>query len=109
MQDLTPPQPRQRAETSAAQLARLAGEYRAVTWRFSWTPATWVENDRLKVTLREGKIYTEFSGGRPRELIPVTGTHFRRADEPIATSAFIEHDGNMYLQGDFGNYQRVRP
>ena len=32
---------------------------------------------------------------------------FRRADQPLATSAFVEYGDDVYLLGEFGNYLRI--
>jgi CubicO group peptidase (beta-lactamase class C family) len=104
-----PPKPPPRASVAADRLAALTGRYRAVTWRFPWTDAERIEEDEVRVGLRDGTLYLEPRDARAEALVPVTPRHFRQADEPVATLAFIEHEGGLYLQGDLGNYRRVSP
>jgi len=99
--DNPPPPP---AETD---LSALTGQYQAVTWRFPWIPREAVEGDRIQIYAERGRLYREAPGSAPRELVAVNGLHFRHADEPVATLAFVEHAGQLYLQGDFGNYVRI--
>lgn len=89
------PQPR-------AHLAALTGDYRAVTRRFDRGGER-----RLGVELVDGRLYLE-RGARTEVLIPLSRWLYRRGHEPVATTAFIEHAGRMYLQGPFGNYVRSR-
>jgi hypothetical protein len=108
VREIQRPIARQQIKLTSEQLAALSGDYRAVTRRFEWTDADDVENDRLRVFTRNGQLFTRFNDGRARILVPVTPTLFRRADEPVATIAFVEHSGERYVQGDFGNYVLVR-
>jgi hypothetical protein len=40
-------------------------------------------------------------------LIPVGEQLFRREGQPLPTIAIAAQDGELYLQGEFGNYRRV--
>ena len=106
---LTPPQPPPAAPIGAGRLARLTGEFQPVTWRFPWTGADGLRRECLTVTVRDGRLYTKQEAAREQELIAVTSRHFRRPEEPVATVAFVDHDGELYLQGDLGNYRRAEP
>ncbi len=88
------PQPR-------AHLSALAGTYQAVTRRFDGAG-----EPRLEVAFKQGQVYLK-RGARVEVLIPLSRWLFRRRFEPVATSAFIEHAGRVYLQGPFGNYVRA--
>lgn len=94
------------ADVDPDQLQSLTGVYVAVTRRFEWQTPAELETDRLKVVFEDGTLYTQSENGR-RLLVPVTTRLFRRTEQPIATIAFIEQDGDIFLQGDFGNYRRI--
>ncbi|WP_455235029.1 serine hydrolase domain-containing protein [Thiogranum longum] len=108
IQDRKGPAPPPVASIGPKQLLALTGRYQAETWRFPWDHGnTPPGNDRLDVILQDGRLYTIGAGRDQRELLPVNRHHFRRTHEPVATIAFVEHDGELYLQGDFGNYRRI--
>ncbi|UCE89095.1 MAG: hypothetical protein JSW10_12480, partial [Pseudomonadota bacterium] len=54
-----------------------------------------------------GTLYTVTGDSEKRALIAVGTRRFRRHGDPLATVAFVEHDGVLYLQGDLGNYRRI--
>jgi CubicO group peptidase (beta-lactamase class C family) len=87
-------------------LGQLTGTYVAVTRRFDWQDPADLEQDRLQVVLEGGALYTHSATGR-RLLIPVGEQLFRREGQPLATIAIAAQDGELYLQGEFGNYRRV--
>jgi len=87
-------------------LRPLTGAYVAVTRRFDWQTPAQLDADRLQVVLEDGALYTRNTNGR-RQLISVDAHRFRREGQPLATIAIMEQDGDVYLQGDFGNYRRV--
>ncbi len=80
----------------------LVGDYRSITQRFPGTPRASI----LRVSLDQGRLYLH-RGGRREHLVPVTSRHFRRRHEPVATLAFVEFDGEQFLQAPFGNYQHI--
>ncbi len=84
-----------------AQLSALAGTYRAATRRFGGGG-----EGRLQVDFESGRLYLK-RGRRIEVLIPQSPWLFRRRHEPVATTAFMPHDGQLYLQGPFGNFVRV--
>jgi CubicO group peptidase (beta-lactamase class C family) len=89
------------------ELQRLTGDYVAVTRRFDWQTPAELDADRLQIMIEDGALYTRSENGR-RLLVPVTTRLFRRAEQPVATMAFIEQDGDIFLQGEFGNYRRIK-
>ncbi|TQV84691.1 beta-lactamase family protein [Exilibacterium tricleocarpae] len=93
------------AADSAVPLKRYEGSYHPVTYRFGERPE---RDEKLKVFLRDGKLHTRINKRRSRPLIAVNGGHFRRPGDTVATMAFVEAQGEMYLQADFGNYRRER-
>lgn len=97
-----PPPPAHAIEPAA--LHRLAGCYEAVTSRFPNDGAP--EDPPLRVMVEGDHLVTMAGDGPRKELIPVTDRFFRRVDEPVATSAFVEDAGALMLQGDMGNLRR---
>ena len=64
-------------------------------------------------TIRHGPDATfpytaQIGDANPRLLVPVSARLFRRPKQTVATSALSEHEGQIYLHGDFGNF-RKRP
>jgi CubicO group peptidase (beta-lactamase class C family) len=94
------------AQHEIDELRSLTGTYVAVTRRFPWQSADQMETDRLQVVLEDGALYTRTPKGR-RLLIPVDARLFRREGQPVATIAITQHQGDFYLQADFGNYRRI--
>ncbi|MEM7468470.1 MAG: serine hydrolase domain-containing protein [Pseudomonadota bacterium] len=82
----------------------LLGKYEAVTERFP------TEGPRASLevyALDDGRIFTRQDTRPPKQLIPVTGKHFRRTAQTTATAALSTFEGDIYLQGDFGNYRKI--
>ncbi len=93
------------AQVPAQALQALTGSYREATQRFAGNTG-----DSMQITAKNGRLYTRYPGRKARALIPVSAHHFRRAEEPVATAAFSPGaDGQMILQGDMGNYVRIKP
>ncbi len=88
-----------------AALQRLAGCYVPVTRRFP--NADPPEDPPLQVLVEGDHLVTMAADGPRKKLIPVTDRFFRRADEPVATSAFVDDAGTLMLQGDMGNLRRT--
>ncbi len=88
-----------------AALQRLAGCYVPTTRRFPNEEPP--EDPPLRVLVEAGRLITVTPGGLRKALIPVTDRLFRRQDEPIATSAFVDDAGTLMLQGDMGNLRRA--
>jgi CubicO group peptidase (beta-lactamase class C family) len=90
---------------SSESLRRLTGVYVPATQRFEWLPEA---NKCILISFNGKRLYTRLGDHSPRALIAVTDTHFRRSGQPVATAAFVhDEEGQLYLQGDMGNYQRV--
>jgi hypothetical protein len=101
---LPTPQP---PAVASGDFSHLTGRYIEATQRFP-RPA-----DRpaaiLELFRRDGRLFTQIGKGPERELVPVTPRHFRRPDETVATIAAVDDGrGNIILQGDLGNYRRVK-
>lgn len=103
--DLPRPAPPATPNVRAAMLASLAGCYVAVTQRFPGAESP--EDPPLQVAVVDGGLVTISGNGRLRALIAVGGNTFRRDDDPVATSAFVEDDGRWMLQGEMGNLRRI--
>jgi CubicO group peptidase (beta-lactamase class C family) len=88
----------------ATALQRLAGCYVPVTHRFANEDPS--DDVALRVEVEAGRLFTVTAGGRRKALIPVTERFFRRQNEPVATSAFVDDAGTLMLQGDMGNLRR---
>jgi CubicO group peptidase (beta-lactamase class C family) len=101
------PSPPPRHRLSPEAMRALAGHYEAVTYRFAWEAEARGQRDRLCVAVDGERLLTRRSRSAGRELIPVADRHFRRRGEPLATIAFVESDGELYLQGDLGTYRRI--
>jgi len=97
-----PPPPAHPIDVTALQ--HLAGCYVPMTRRFPNEDPP--EDQPLKVQVQEGRLITVTPGGLRKTLIPVTDRLFRRQDEPVATSAFVDDAGTLMLQGDMGNLRR---
>ena len=82
-----PPQPRPRA-----QLIALTGIYREAATRFGQP------GGQVEIRLDEGRLWLH-EDGRRSVLLPLASGHFRRPDEPVATTAFVRHGKQMVLQG----------
>jgi len=82
---------------------RLLGEYLRATHRFRSS----AEPARLTVIELGDDLATVSAEGKTRALIAVSPWHFRRRDETIATIAFIVCGDRLFLQGDFGNYEKL--
>ena len=92
-----------RARLSDERRSELAGVYEQVTWRFGSGT-----NKQLKVIKEDERLYTIDSTGKPRELVPVTDTLFRRPNQPAATIAVMpDSTGALVLQGDIGNFRKL--
>ena len=85
-------------------LGKYSGDYVQVTKRFGS-----LENNlrELKVFINNGNLYTQEKDAKPKVLFAVNANHFRRSNHSIATMAFIEHEGKIYLQGDIGNFVKL--
>ena len=96
------------AKLDVSDLKPYAGKYQAVTHRFPWRSAAQKQQDRLEITLVNKSLQIKTPGDKPRKLFAVTSNHFRYRNEPVATIAFIEHMGMLYLQSEDGNYLKIK-
>lgn len=94
------------AAVSTDKLESLAGCYVPFTHRF--VDSEEGNDDALLIRVKGDYLTSTPKQGLTRPLFPVTEQHFRRNDEPVATSAFVQDEnGDMFLQGDMGNLKRV--
>jgi hypothetical protein len=100
----TPPEP-PAARLEVHSLRRLAGRYQSLTGRSGGTDSL-ASDVPLVVQEREGRLYSRLGSDPERELLAVSPFLFRRAGEPVATIAFVEHGSDVYLQGPFGSFLR---
>lgn len=103
--DLPRPAPPATARVPAADLAALTGCYVSVTRRFPG--AATPDDPPLRIAAVDGALVTIGATGRVRPLVAVGRRTFRRDDEPVATSAFVDDDGAWMLQGEMGNLRRI--
>jgi hypothetical protein len=107
VQGKTPAQPPV-ADLDSQQLRRLSGRYQALTWRFPAADAeAGLERNRVEVRVSGSGLKVHTAQGRQHRLLPVSAQLFRRPDQPLATSAFVEYGDDVYLLGEFGNYLRI--
>lgn len=93
------------ATLKPSQLARWEGNYEAVTQRFVSTNRA---KKTIQVRLRGGRLET-VNDNDATPLVAVSEYLFRRPWQPQASYAFIEDDdGHVYLQGDIGNFRRLK-
>ena len=90
-------------------LADYAGQYTSVTWRFPNAPASEVVNKKIRVQLNEEQLVLIDTDGDEKKMYPVNDQHFRFRYESVPTMAFVRHEGELYLQTDFGNFRKTGP
>ena len=84
----------------------LSGQYEEVTTRFA------SNNDiRRMVISRDSAtgFQTRIDDGPAKQLLAVSNQLFRRPWQSTATSALTRFGGDIYLQGDFGNFKKTKP
>ncbi|MFO1322066.1 MAG: serine hydrolase domain-containing protein [Burkholderiales bacterium] len=93
------------ARLTREELCALEGRYEAVTRRFTW--AGDADDPVLNFRVEGDHLIAATPLGREKHYYPVTRRHFRRDNEPVPTSAFVEDaDGALVFQGDMGNLKR---
>ena len=92
-------------ELSSLHIELLAGTYREVTRRFRRN----TETRKLSVSADGERYFSSIGARKRRKLIAVTPRHFRRTYQSVATIAFIPCRDRIYLQGDFGNFEKLLP
>lgn len=103
LQDLPEHTLPQRHELSEKQIADITGTYNRATIRF---PRDDWEQQTLVVSRRDQRIGYACNDDEWCELVPVTNELFRRRKEPVATTAIVETNGQMILQGAMGNWRK---
>ena len=107
-EDLPPPAAPAASAPDPALLERFSGSYYPAGARFGI--ARWQSGQGAVAQVSPG------AGGlrvRIRDttttLLHQDGGRFRRPGDPAVAVVFIEHDGDVYLQGELGNFVRIRP
>ncbi len=94
-----------RLELSDKNTEAYQGEYIQVTSRFrKLNPAS---AKRLTVKYRNGQLMYQLNQGREVVIHKVRGNQFRNSNQSVATMAFINRQGQLYFQGDIGNFVKV--
>lgn len=97
-----------RTSLSKEQLNQFTGLYEQASWRFPNADEDAVDKKQVYVKLIDEELYLIDDQNKQRQIIPVNHQLMRFRNESVPTAAFIEHEGRMYFQTDFGNYQRLR-
>ncbi len=103
LQDLAPIVPNDQAELEDAAIDTFTGTYERATIRFP--RADW-RQETLAVSRHGQRIGYDCDDGEWCELIPVEKNFFRLAGEPVATTAFVSVNGELFLQGEMGNWRK---
>ena len=106
IRELTLLDPKTPDDLDTQALSRFVGMYELATWRFPgrrpWADAVY------HISMEGGVLYTRAGLGRKLALLPTPDGFFRRRNEPVATAAFVKDEtGQLYLQGDMGNYRKL--
>jgi len=91
---------------SDAQRIAFTGTYYPSSTRFGVTDWQAGRMQKVKVVLRDGQLWLN-TASRDTRLFAVDQHQFRRADDPVATVAFVMAGKHLYLQGELGNYVRL--
>jgi len=94
-------------------LQRYTGKYTAVTQRFPWLITRTItkqqtQQDTVEIKLNTGFLQLITPNNNVRTLIATANHHFRFSDQPVATSAFIQYDNNLYFQSERGSYKKIK-
>lgn len=104
--DLAAPLPPPAVPVPQAELAALAGEYYPASTRFDVTG--WQAGTARRATVQLAASGLEFHrGGQRQRLVALGGGRFRRPQDPAVSVVFVTRDGQLYLQGELGNYARI--
>jgi len=87
----------------------LIGDYREVATRFPFNSNTAAETLHInKVGNELFRCFSVTKTNKCKKILPVSDTLFRIEGESHASMIFINApNGNLYLQGSFGNYQKT--
>ncbi len=104
--DLSRPDKPPAFNLSQAELNALTGEYYPSSTRFGL--AAWQAGrlQKIAIVLRDGQLWFTTANQATR-LFAVDRHQFRRANDPVATVAFVQVGKNLYLQGELGHYARL--
>lgn len=91
------------------ELEEIIGSYQAITERFPWMNQTTEIKTNLKIFKKQEKLFTQLGTKPSKQLIAVNNKHFRRVNQPIATLSIVtDKQGVQILQGDMGNYRKIK-
>ncbi len=83
------------------ELDGLTGTYRTLVSRFGANPSA-------EVGVEVAKDSLVFLKGQRRVMLrPMGDNRFSRPEDPLATVAFVEEQGEMYLVGELGSFKRI--
>jgi len=103
LQDLPAASAPPRFELNETSITAITGTYERATIRF---PTAGWEKETLSVSRRGPRIGYACDDNEWCELIPVSEELFRLDEEPVATSAIVNVDGQLFLQGEMGNWRK---
>ncbi len=83
-------------------LSGYAGSYYPSSSRFGRTPPSGGV-DRAEITVSGSSLRFRYRG-RTTELYPVGSDRFIRAGDPAVTVVFLRHNGQLFLEGELGNF-----
>lgn len=98
--DLDRPSPPQGVELAPEEMDRYTGYYETFTPRMELSRFLEVILGLTRLVEGEGKLYIQPLMGGAKELVPLGDGFFRGSEEPVATTVFIQEEGEeMILQG----------
>ncbi len=97
--DLDRPTPPQGVELAPEEMDRYTGYYETFTPRTELSRFLEVILGLTRLEEEEGMLYIKPLMGGAKELVPLGDGVFRGSEEPVATTVFIQEEGDMILQG----------
>ena len=104
VRDLNPP--KQDMPDYTTDIQQWAGDYYPSGVRFGVKRWRSGENRRVSIEIN-GRHLTLRNRDRTTELIPLGDGLFRRTNDPIPTLRFLKREGDVFLQGELGNYFKL--
>lgn len=105
-EDLPAPEAPPALTMDPAQLAAYRGVYYPSASRFAVTD--WRQGRARRATVEvSGATLTVRHGRRQERLLAVGPGQFRRAADPAVSVVFTREGGQLYLQGELGNFARI--
>jgi len=104
--DLPSPDRPPEFDLSEAEFNAFTGTYYPSSTRFAVAAWQAGKMQKVKIVLRDGQLWLSTASKETR-LVAVGRHQFRRADDPVATIAFVKVGKHLYLQGELGHYARL--